>query len=217
MNSKYSNVLTIVLVVAIILIIGIIGFLGYRVYTNSSQKNNTEDFVDSYNNNSNTSKDPSKDESSEVNSDWIAGLEGNQNISSEMGVQTYKGFVLYGTIEIPATNVSYPILDYSASALEEGICRVYGQLNQVGNATLYGHNYKDGRFFANNKKLNIGDKVYITDSTGVKKSYTIYNKYETASNDSSYMERDTEGAIEVSLSTCTDDVQARLVILARAD
>ena len=31
-NSKYGNVLTVILVVAIIAIIGIIGIVGYRVY-----------------------------------------------------------------------------------------------------------------------------------------------------------------------------------------
>ena len=31
------------------------------------------------------------------------------------------------------------------------------------------------------------------------------------------MSRDTNGAVEISLSTCTDNSEARLIILARAD
>ena len=31
------------------------------------------------------------------------------------------------------------------------------------------------------------------------------------------MVKDTQGAIEIALSTCTDDSKARLIILARAD
>ena len=65
--------------------------------------------------------------------------------------------------------------------------------------------------------MNIGDKIYITDLTGQKLSYTIYNKYEAAENEADYMTRDTQGAIEISLSTCTDDTKARLVIWAKAD
>lgn len=62
-----------------------------------------------------------------------------------------------------------------------------------------------------------GDKVYITDLTGKRLSYTIYNIYETTENDADYMVRDTGGATEVSLATCTDDSQKRLVIWAKAD
>ena len=45
----------------------------------------------------------------------------------------------------------------------------------------------------------------------------IDHKYETEENDSEYMSRDTKGAIEISLSTCTDDSQRRLIIWAKAD
>ena len=31
------------------------------------------------------------------------------------------------------------------------------------------------------------------------------------------MTRDTQGAVEISLTTCTDDSKARLIILAKAD
>ena len=65
--------------------------------------------------------------------------------------------------------------------------------------------------------MNSGDKIYITDLSGKRLSYTIYNKYETDENDSEYMTRDTQGAIEISLTTCTDDSKARLIIWAKAD
>ena len=69
----------------------------------------------------------------------------------------------------------------------------------------------------NNKKLNIGDKIYITDTTGTKLTYTIYNKFETTPEDTSFYQRDTDGKAEVTLSTCTDDSSARLIIEARAE
>ena len=87
----------------------------------------------------------------------------------------------------------------------------------MGNTTISGHNYRNGTFFSNNKKLNIGDKIYITDLEGKRLTYTIYDKFEVEENDADYMVRDTQGAIEISLSTCTDDSSARLIILARAD
>jgi len=127
----------------------------------------------------------------------------------------------YLTIEIPKTDVKYPIIaqeDYSKEAIEVAVAQVYGPgPNQPGNTVIMGHNYRNGLFFANNKKLVNGDKIYITDLSGNRVEYTIYNKYETTPEDAEYMARNTNGAKEVSLSTCTDDVKRRLIIWAKAD
>ena len=48
-------------------------------------------------------------------------------------------------------------------------------------------------------------------------TYTVYNKYETDDTDADYMTRDTQGAVEISLTTCTDDSKQRLIIWAKAD
>ena len=90
------------------------------------------------------------------------------------------------------------------------------QLNQVGNIVISGHNYRNGTFFSNNKQLEIGDVIYITDITGTQVAYTIYNIYETNSEDTEYITRDTNGAREISLTTCTDESDnQRLIIWAR--
>ncbi|MCI8273401.1 MAG: sortase [Clostridia bacterium] len=215
MDSKFSNILTILLVIVIIAIIGIVGFLGYKYIKNESSKNNAEDFVDSFNeqNSNNKNNKPTGDATFE-------GVQENKDNQTE-GKPQYKGYDMVGTIEIPATKVKYPVLDHSTlskTSLETSVVEIYGPgLNQVGNTTIAGHNFRNGTFFSNNKKLNVGDKIYITDLSGKKQSYTIYNKYETDENDSDYMVRDTQGAVEVSLTTCTDDSKARLIIWAKAD
>lgn len=220
MNSKYSNVLTILLVVVILAIIGIVGFLGYKFYKANSMEKDAENFVDSFLNDSNLNKD--NDNEVIGDGDMFAGIEGGNSGSSQGGkTQKYQGFEMVGTIEIPATNVKQVILAQSElgkKALETAVVEIYGNgLNQPGNTTIAGHNYRNGQFFSNNKKLNIGDKIYITDLSGQRLSYTIYNKYEAEENESDYMTRDTQGAIEISLSTCTDDSKARLIIWAKAD
>ena len=224
MNSKYSNVLTILLVVVIIAIIGIIGFLGYRFYKSSTLKNNSEDFVDSFLNDSDKGSEE-ENTNTDTGDGEFQGVEGGDNTGNVGGstpdAPKFNGYTVAGSIEIPATNLKSPIIaraEYSKSALENAIVEIYGPgLNQVGNTTLAGHNYRNGNFFSNNKKLNIGDKIYITDLEGNRKAYTIYNKYEAPDNESDYMTRDTQGAVEISLSTCTDDSKARLIIWARAD
>ena len=226
MNSKYSNFLTILLVLIIIAIIAIIGFLGFKYYQTSVSKNNSEDFVNTFvdqtqnnSNNNNTSVIPPED-----NENMFDGVEegtNNTGGSSSSDGPRYNGFLTSGTIEIPVTKLKSPIIaqsEYSPKALETAVVELYGPgLNKVGNTTISGHNYRNGTFFSNNKKLNIGDKIYITDLTGKRLSYTIYEKFEAEENYADYMVRDTQGAIEISLSTCTDDAKKRLIIFAKAD
>ena len=227
MNNKYNNFLTVILVLIIIAIVGIIGFLGYKYYQTYVIKNNSENFVDTFiedaENNLNTENDKKQPEVEDEN--IFEGVEegtlnGGGSSNSDKRPQ-FNGFVTSGTIEIPTTNLKSPILaqsEYSPKALETAVVETYGPgLNQVGNTTIFGHNYRNGTFFSNNKKLNIGDKIFITDSTGKRLTYVIYDKFEAEENYSDYMVRDTQGAIEISLSTCTDDSKARLIILAKAN
>ena len=220
MNSKYSNFLTILLVIIIIVIIGIIGFLGYKYYKTYIIKNNSEDFVDTFGDSTSNSENKKDDNTDEITYDGVEEGE-NTGTSSNGKKKQYNGFDVAGTIEIPVTNLKAPVLEqyeYSPKALETSVVVLYGPgLNQVGNTTIAGHNYRNGVFFSNNKKLSVGDKIYITDSTGKRLTYTIYDKYEATENESDYITRDTQGAIEISLTTCTDDSKARLIILARAD
>ena len=111
----------------------------------------------------------------------------------------------------------YPVLNsYAPKALETSVCYYYGVgLNEIGNTTIAGHNYRNGAFFGKNKQLANGDTIYITDNSGRKIKYTIYNIYTTTPNDGEYLTRDTAGKREISLTTCTDDSKGRLIIWAR--
>ena len=88
-------------------------------------------------------------------------------------------------------------------------------INKVGNTVIQGHNYRNGLFFSNLKKLSKGDKIYITDDTGTKITYEIYNIFEAEATDSSFYRRDTSGLREITLSTCTDDGALRTIVLAK--
>ena len=141
----------------------------------------------------------------------------NNNTSTATTGIKYKNYNVIGTIQIPKTKVKYPIVDStSSSAMDVAIVMLYGAgLNKHGNTVLAGHNYRNGGFFGNNKKLENGDKIYITDTTGTKVEYIIYNKYITSDSDFSYATRDTNGKREISLSTCTNDNSKRLIIWAK--
>lgn len=123
-----------------------------------------------------------------------------------------------GTIKIPKTNVNMKILEkVSVSGMETNACFLYstGSLNVDGNTVIVGHNYRNGKLFSNNNKLQIGDTIYITTLDGNTVTYTIYSKFTTTPEDVSFYRRDTNGKPEITLSCCSDDEQSRIILLAR--
>lgn len=222
-ENKYGKILTVLLIVVIVAIIGLLGYLGYDYYQKYFITKDTAEFVDSFGaENSNTTNETNTNtanSNTNLDENALDGIQSSDNSGTSSKRKTYKGFNVVGTIEIPKTNLKYPILEkVTKSSIETAVAVMYGPgPNQVGNTTIMGHNYRNGLFFSNNKKLEVGDKIYITDLDGKKLTYTIYNKYETTPEDAEYMTRNTNGAIEVSLSTCTDDSKARLIIWAKVD
>lgn len=232
-NGKYSKVLSIALAVGIIIIIGLLIFIGIDWFKASKTVSSSGNFFEQFNNyieNNNSENNQNLIDTNITNNSENSGLidtnitqeenstTGGGNTSSGGGKNlTLNGLEVAGTIEIPKTKVKCAILnDSSARALETGIAILYGPgVNKVGNTVLAGHNYRNGTFFSNNKKLAIGDKIYLTDTSGKKVTYTIYKKYQTDANDFSYATRDTNGLREISVSTCTDDSSARLILWAK--
>ncbi len=229
-NSKYSKLLTVILVLVILAILGLIIFLGYDLFRKYNIDKSAEEFVSNYENQvkndvviQNELIDNSVGDNTiiDVTNDIETNTGSNNNSggSNSSSKYTYKGYNVVGTIEIPKTKIKYPILDNpSGPAIEVSVAMLYGPgPNQIGNTTIIGHNYRNGAFFGKNKQLQNGDTVYITDNSGQKIKYTIYNIYVTTGEDAEYMTRDTNGKREISLSTCTDDSKSRLVIWAKED
>lgn len=228
-NSKYSNILTVLLVIAIIAIIILIGYFGYDIYrkyyTNKNAGNEVDKFQGGFVNNipnKNNSSNDANNERENIPIDPInqipneVGNNSTNNDSATTVKQKYQGFTVAGTIEIAKINLKYPVLEkHSTKALDTAVCLLYGQLNRIGNSVVIGHNYRNGTFFSNLHKLSNGDKITITDYTGKKVTYTIYSIFEAEPEDTSFYERNTNGAREITLSTCTDDSSKRTIVLAK--
>lgn len=235
LNSKYSKVLTIILILAIIGIVALLIFVGIDWYKAYTTDNDADDFLGQFNdyigniqqptnteiqNNTQTNNINEIDPIIDVNNVVAPPSNNTTNGGNSSNKLTYKGYNVVGRIQIPKTKADYPLLDkVTPKSIETSIGVLYGPgVNKVGNTVLVGHNYKNGTFFSNNKKLVNGDKIYITDMEGKKVTYTIYKKYTTSSEDATYFTRDTKGKREISLSTCTDnDNNYRLVIWAKED
>jgi len=242
-NSKYGNLLTVILIISIIAILGIVGIIIYRMYnahyidTGATQA--ATQFEQSIQQNTNTITNVIGNVGIENNNAIInnninpgINIEGiNGSTAPSTGTQTgntqtgntqtttkYKGYDVIGTIQIPSINLKYPILEQlTKKSLETSVVLLYTAqgLNNQGNSVIIGHNYRNGTMFSNVKKLSNGDYIYITDQSGRKVRYTVYNIYRASGSESSYMTRNTNGKREISLSTCTDDSKARTIVLAR--
>jgi len=223
-EGRYGKALTVGLIVLILIVIGVLIFFTVDYIKSSNINGDASDAVDRFEGavNKQQEQESNKNEQA-IDSNVQLNIQienivtgGSSNTDSS---NTYKGFPVVGTIEIPKIDLKYPVLEEGTKdAIEVSVAVNAGPgLNKVGNTVIIGHNYRNGTFFSNNKNLSNGDKVYITDTTGTKLEYTIYNIYTTTPEDSDYMDRDTEGRREVTLVTCTDDTKSRLIICAKAD
>ena len=219
----------------IVAVIGLLAYLGYDYYSRYRTNKDGEAYVDtltdgiivdaptvevpteetSQTNKNTTTSENTSTETTQTETDGTS----TTSVSSTKKRPMYKGFYTVGSIEIPKTNVKYPILEkVTKKSLETSVAVVWpenAELNKPGNVVIVGHNYRNGLFFSNNKKLSKGDKIYITDLEKKRIAYTIYNIFEASDTDTKFYNRDTKGKREITLSTCTDDSSARLIIEAR--
>ena len=225
MKRGYSKALTVILIMIIVAVIGLVAYLGFDYYSRYRTNKDGEAFVDSLT--EGVIVDAPEGDSTNTASE-VGNITTSSNVTDSTGTSggtsnnkrpTYKGFYTLGSIEIPKTNVKYPILEkVTKRSLETSVAVVWpenAELNKPGNVVIVGHNYRNGVFFSNNKKLSKGDKIYITDLNKNRIAYTIYNIFETSDTDTKFYNRNTDGKREITLSTCTDDSSARLIIEAR--
>lgn len=228
-KSKYSTVLTVILIILIIAILIIATILSINAYKNykdeKDRKKVIADLQDDYVDDENQTTDENETDENLAIQPIDPGI---QDDSSQGGTSPsrpktkfYKEYPMIGYIKIEKTKAEYPILlDISPAALEVAVGVMYPsnpKLNEPGNTVIIGHNYRNGKFFSNNKNLSIGDKIKITDLNGKTLTYTIYEISTIPETDTEYITRERGDNIEISLSTCTDDGKARLVILARVE
>lgn len=117
-------------------------------------------------------------------------------------------------LNIPSLNISYPILsETSEELLKISLNKYWGpKPNEVGNYCIVGHNYKNGKMFGKLSKIEIGDKITLSDNNNRKVTYKVYNKYVVSPDDVKCTSQLTGGKREVTLITCTNYGTQRLVV-----
>ena len=129
------------------------------------------------------------------------------NPEMAMPEETIDGRSYIGVLDIPALELSLPIIsEWSYGALQIAPCRYSGSA-YLDNLVIAGHNYRS--HFASLPQLQPGDSVTFTDMDGNVFSYEV-SSLETLS---PYAISDmTSGDWDLTLFTCTVGGQSRLAI-----
>lgn len=148
----------------------------------------------------------------------------NQQMHTASVTSTYtapngKVYETIGVVRIPKINLEYPILSKTTDALMKvAPCKFHGcNPNEVGNLCIIAHNYRrKGVFFSDVPDyLTIGDIVEIQDLSQKTVQYEIYDIHTVLPDNVADTTQKTNGRREVTLITCTDDSQQRVIVKCR--
>ena len=126
-----------------------------------------------------------------------------------------KQYETVGIVKIPKINITYPILSETTDALMKvAPCKFHGASpNEVGNLCIIAHNYRrKGVFFSDVPDLVIGDIVEIQDLSQRTIQYEIYDIHTVMPNNVADTTQKTNGRKEVTLITCTDNSEQRVIV-----
>ena len=112
-----------------------------------------------------------------------------------------------GILTIGKINISYSVWDEATKvSLRYGLGHYPGSVmpGEKGNATILGHNYKDGTMFHNLGKLKKGDKVVFKSKEGKEMTFTVQeSKIIKAADLKKYVTGDITDEKQLTLVTCT--------------
>lgn len=126
-----------------------------------------------------------------------------------------KKYDTVGVVKIPKINLAYPILSKTTDALMKvAPCKFHGaNPNEVGNLCIIAHNYRrKGVFFSDVENLVIGDIIEIQDLSQRTIQYEVYDIHTVLPDNVDDTTQRTNGRKEVTLITCTDDSQQRIIV-----
>lgn len=233
-SNNYKKVFSIPLMAIIIppLIIILLIILSFNIY---AKTNDTVETIEEQANfaknssiidNGTTTTYPNNDNAEEVQENILEEKTTNKNTDTREILYTANNgetYSIIGKLNIPSLNIEYPILSStSTELLKISLTRYWGPYpNEVGNMVITGHNYKNGKFFSNLQKIQIGDTVKISNTSGQTLNYSVYNTNIIDPYDNSCTSQLTDGHTEITLITCyyengNTHATKRFVVKARA-
>lgn len=146
-------------------------------------------------------------------------IENTQQVPETVDYTTSNGisYSVEAVLNIPRLGINYPVIsEWSEELLKISINKYWGpKPNEVGNYCIVGHNYKSGKMFGNLPAITNGDIIELTDMTGRTIKYSVYDRYQVTPTDTACTSQLTGGKKELTLITCKEYGQQRLVVKAR--
>lgn len=132
---------------------------------------------------------------------------------------SYTENAIIGEIKIPSIEISYPIFSMlDDDTLKVSPCIFYGKLPpDTGNLCIAGHNYNNNQFFSLIYKLKKEDKIYIYDLNNHEYVYSVFANYEVKTDDLSPIYLYNKNQCELTLVTCNNLNNNRIIIKAKLD
>lgn len=131
--------------------------------------------------------------------------------------QSYLGYEVDGILKIPKINLeTYVFKEYSEDAMNIAPTKLWGpEINEYGNYSIIGHNYKKENMFNNLIDLKINDSIYLVDNKNGEIEYKIYDIYKVKENNIEPIKQKSKEEIELTLITCVNYTNSRLIIKAK--
>ena len=129
---------------------------------------------------------------------------------------TYLGFDVSAKLIIPKINLeTYILKDYQEEGMKVCASKFWGpDPNEIGNFCIAGHNYEKENMFNHLIDLEIGDELYLLDNKNGKVEYKIYDIYKVKPENVKPISQQTNGKRIVTLITCVNYSQNRLIVQA---
>lgn len=146
-------------------------------------------------------------------------IENTQPVPETVEYKTSNGisYSVEAVLNIPRLGINYPVIsEWSEELLKISLNKYWGpKPNEVGNYCIVGHNYKSGKMFGNLPAITNGDIIELTDMSGRTIQYAVYDRYVVDPTNTACTSQLTGGKKELTLITCKEYGQQRLVVKAR--
>jgi len=149
----------------------------------------------------------SESSNSLYSSDFFSILNANSNDNPILGI-----------IEIKAINLYYPFFAYySDENLKLSPCKFFGpEPGKVGNICILGHNYNNDKFFSNVNLLKVSDEIVLYDNLQNSFHYFVEKVYEVNNSDFSPIYDYDKNRMFLTLITCNNVNNNRIIVRACA-
>lgn len=195
-------------IIQILVIIGILFFISQTIYGIYQESNIKE----------------GKQQSSVIKQNQTTMVKQQNNADSyfkeslvDLQKEEYEGYEVEAKMMIPKINLeTYILKEKSKEAMALCPVKWYGpEANENGNFCIAGHNYNKTYKFNKLKELEIGDKISLINYLG-NIEYEIYDIYKVTPQEIYPLSQETNYQKELTIITCTDYSNKRIIIKAKA-